>query len=73
MSMFAARRMIGGVAVVAMIALAGCVTPPKEPDFSATWPEPPPAPETGNGAIYQAGHDIALFENSVARMRACLP
>lgn len=51
----------------AVLALAGCVTPPKEPDYSATWPEPPPAPETGNGAIYQAGHDIALFENAVAR------
>ena len=49
------------------LALAGCVTPPKEPDYSATWPEPAPAPESGNGAIYQAGHDIALFENSVAR------
>src|SRR5688500_20200465 len=49
------------------LALVGCVTPPKEPDYSATWPEPPPAPETGNGAIYQVGHDIALFENSVAR------
>lgn len=52
---------------VMALALAGCVTPPKEPDYSATWPEPAPAPETGNGAIYQAGHDIALFENSVAR------
>jgi flagellar L-ring protein FlgH len=53
--------------MAAALALVGCVTPPKEPDYSATWPEPPPAPETGNGAIYQAGHDIALFENSVAR------
>src|SRR5687768_12364472 len=53
--------------LAATFALAGCVMPPKEPDYSATWPEPPPAPETGNGAIYQAGHDIALFENSVAR------
>ena len=63
------RRMFGGVmvAAVAAFALAGCVTPPKEPDYSATWPESPPPPETGNGAIYQAGHDIALFENSVAR------
>jgi flagellar L-ring protein FlgH len=49
------------------LALAGCVSPPREPDYSATWPEPPPAPETGNGAIYQVGHDVALFENSVAR------
>jgi flagellar L-ring protein precursor FlgH len=64
MTMTNVRTLILGVMA---LALAGCVTAPKEPDFSATWPEPPPAPETGNGAIYQAGHDIALFENSVAR------
>lgn len=51
----------------ALFALAGCVTPPPEPDYSATWPQPPPSPTAGNGAIYQAGHDIALFENAVAR------
>jgi flagellar L-ring protein FlgH len=62
------RQMIkAAVAITAAFALAGCVTPPKEPDYSATWPESPPPPETGNGAIYQAGHDIALFENAVAR------
>ena len=55
------------VALTAALALAGCVTPPAEPDYSATWPEPPPAAEQANGAIYQVGHDIALFENSVAR------
>lgn len=55
------------VAALGAFALAGCVTPPKEPDYSATWPEPPPTPEQANGAIYQVGHDIALFENSVAR------
>lgn len=48
-------------------ALSGCVSPPSEPDYSATWPEPPPAATAGNGAIYQAGHDVALFENAVAR------
>jgi len=61
-------QMFKVVALIAVgVTLAGCVTPPKEPDYSATWPEPAPAPEAGNGAIYQAGHDIALFENSVAR------
>ena len=53
------------IALVAM--MSGCATPPAEPDYSATWPEPPPAATQGNGAIYQAGTDIALFENSVAR------
>ncbi len=61
-------RMIRGIVVaIGALALAGCVTPPKEPDYSATWPEPPPTQEHANGAIYQVGHDIALFENAVAR------
>lgn len=55
------------VVVAAAFALGGCVTPPKEPDYSATWPEPAPTQENANGAIYQVGHDVALFENSVAR------
>jgi flagellar L-ring protein FlgH len=54
------------IALCAM-SLSACVTPPKEPDYSATWPEPPPPATQGNGAIYQAGHDVQLFENSVAR------
>jgi flagellar L-ring protein precursor FlgH len=49
------------------LALSACVTAPPEPDYSATWPEPPPLATAGNGAIYQAGHDVQLFENSVAR------
>lgn len=53
--------------LIALGALSGCVSAPPEPDFSATWPEPPPAATQGNGAIYQAGTDISLFENAVAR------
>ncbi|HLS82555.1 MAG TPA: flagellar basal body L-ring protein FlgH [Steroidobacter sp.] len=52
---------------VAALALSACVSAPPEPDYSATWPEPPPSPTLANGAIYQVGHDIALFENAVAR------
>lgn len=54
------------VTVIAL-ALAGCVTAPPEPDYTATLPDPPPSSTAGNGAIYQAGHDVALFENAVAR------
>jgi flagellar L-ring protein FlgH len=50
-----------------LLALAACVSKPREPDYSATWPEPLPTAAQANGAIYQAGHDIALFENAVAR------
>ena len=60
----AIRRVI---CVGALLALAGCVSKPSEPDYSATWPEAVPTTAQANGAIYQAGHDVALFENSVAR------
>ena len=64
MNMTNVRTLLIGVMA---FALAGCVTAPREPDYSATWPDPPPAAESANGAIYQVGHDVALFENSVAR------
>ncbi|HKW82919.1 MAG TPA: flagellar basal body L-ring protein FlgH [Burkholderiaceae bacterium] len=53
--------------VGAVLALTGCVMHPSEPDYAATWPEPLPEAAQANGAIYQAGHDVALFENAVAR------
>jgi flagellar L-ring protein precursor FlgH len=49
------------------VIFTGCVTAPPEADYSATWPEPPSSTTAGNGAIYQAGHDVALFENATAR------
>jgi flagellar L-ring protein precursor FlgH len=55
--------------VLVLAALGGCATaqrkPPKEDD-QLSWalqPEPP----ASNGAIYQVGRDVALFENPVAR------
>src|SRR5690606_16658119 len=53
--------------VIALAAMTGCVSAPQKPDESATWQEPPPMATHGNGAIYQAGTDSALFDNSVAR------
>jgi len=53
--------------VGAVLTLAGCVSAPSEPSYSATWPEPLPEAAQANGAIYQVGHDVALFENAVAR------
>ena len=62
------RKTFGRIlAAASLLALAGCVTKPHEPDYSATWPEPLPTEAQANGAIYQTGHDIALFENAVAR------
>jgi flagellar L-ring protein precursor FlgH len=55
------------IAASAFAVLAGCVSRPPEPDYTATLPEPAPTAAQANGAIYQVGHDVALFENSVAR------
>lgn len=46
---------------------AGCATPPHVENYDATYPEEPVSSSQNEGAIYQSGHDIALFENSVAR------
>jgi flagellar L-ring protein precursor FlgH len=58
-----AAALIGSAAV-----LAGCLTrPAPKPDYASTLPEEIPAVGSGNGAIYQFGHDQALFDNAVAR------
>jgi flagellar L-ring protein precursor FlgH len=50
-----------------LLALGGCATPrPESGRFAATQPEPMPPADSANGAIYQLGHDVPLFENSVA-------
>jgi flagellar L-ring protein FlgH len=54
-----------GIAVVML--LTGCASAPPAPNFDATWPEEIANEVVANGAIYQAGRDRALFENSVAR------
>jgi flagellar L-ring protein precursor FlgH len=51
----------------ALLALGACASPRAEGGrFAATQPEPMPPVEAANGAIYQVGHDVPLFENSVA-------
>jgi flagellar L-ring protein precursor FlgH len=52
--------------VPAIVALAACATPDPLQDYEPAWPEEAIAPATG-GAIYQAGHEVALFENPTAR------
>ena len=53
--------------VLILAALSACQTskPPKE-DAQLSWAMEPVAPAS-NGAIYQVGRDVALFENPVAR------
>jgi flagellar L-ring protein FlgH len=55
------------MAFISMLALAACqAAPPRIDDYTATPPEEVPAQTAHNGAIYQLGHDVPLFENSVA-------
>jgi flagellar L-ring protein precursor FlgH len=55
---------------VALALLAGCNTlaPRHDPMFAPTYPAlRPEIPQAETGAIYQAGHDLALFEDIKAR------
>lgn len=54
-------------AALAAVLLAGCAASPDDDGFGAWQPEEPVVAPAANGAIYQAGRDIALFENAVAR------
>ncbi len=58
-----ARSLLLTVAAVA----AGCVSAPDDDAFGAWQDEDPAMAPAANGAIYQAGRDVALFENAVAR------
>lgn len=52
---------------IAPVLLAGCTTrPPHVQDYLATYPEEQGATSQANGAIYQVGYDVPLFQNSVA-------
>ncbi len=51
---------------VACVAFAGCIVQPAVPDYSATWPQEPEPAQTTSGAIFSVGHDVPLFENTIA-------
>src|SRR5690606_20316019 len=60
------RFMMLAAGIAAAWLLAGCATTGSHEDFSATWPEELPRDAPANGAIYQTGYDVPLFENVVA-------
>jgi flagellar L-ring protein FlgH len=57
---------IAAVAAIVLL-LAGCSSSVPRDNYDATPPEEIPVAASGNGAIYQTGFDVPLFENSVAR------
>ncbi len=55
--------------MLALVLLSGCQSAPRKPpkeDDSLSWAQEP-VPTATNGAIYQTGRDVALFENPIAR------
>jgi len=54
------------IAIAMCLACTGCIMQPSVPDYDATWPVEPEPAATTSGAIYAVGHDVLLFENSVA-------
>jgi len=53
---------------VCVMSLAACQSlPERDPAYAAVRPVALPPVQAGNGSIYQAGHDIRLFEDSRAR------
>jgi flagellar L-ring protein precursor FlgH len=65
-SIFSNNTLALPIAVVA-IAMSACVSPPKIADYNATFPEAPEPAAASSGAIFQSGHEIPLFESSIAR------
>jgi len=65
-----ARNPIGLLGALGTILLVGCATPPKpdDPAYAPVRPIQPPRPTTVyTGSLYQAGYDMRLFEDSIAR------
>nr|PZN63309.1 MAG: flagellar basal body L-ring protein [Pseudomonadota bacterium] len=60
------RFLILAAGIAATWLLVGCAGSPYHEDYSAAWPEELPYERPANGAIFQAGYDVPLFENTVA-------
>jgi flagellar L-ring protein FlgH len=61
------RFMTLAIAVAVVLLLSACSGAPRIDNFDATMPEIVAPVASANGAIYQTGLDVPLFENSVAR------
>ena len=55
-----------GVAGIALLAGCHMLWPKPDENFAATLPEEQPQTVEVNGAIFHTGHDVPLFENTVA-------
>jgi flagellar L-ring protein precursor FlgH len=56
-----------GLIAAVLVLLSACtMAPPKDPDFAPVAPASLQPPVPANGAIYQAGYDMRLFEDNKA-------
>lgn len=62
-------KLIYAMMLVVLLPLGGCNTLPvrDDPHYAVTMPSAPPPASQRNGAIYQSGYDIALFQDNKAR------
>ncbi len=62
------RSMLALAAALALALLPGCSLMGPHPDenYAASLPEEVPVEVASNGAIFHTGHDVPLFENTVA-------
>jgi flagellar L-ring protein precursor FlgH len=61
------RSLAALAAAVLLAVLPGCSSVPRPDEkFAATLPEEEPTDVVPNGAIFHTGHDVPLFENTVA-------
>ena len=54
------------LASVLCVAFTGCIMQPSVQNYDATWPVEQEAAQTTSGAIFSVGHDVPLFENTIA-------
>jgi flagellar L-ring protein FlgH len=59
-------RLLAALACSCVLAACHTMWPKPDETYAATLPEEQPQVEEVNGAIFHAGHDVPLFENTVA-------
>lgn len=64
-------RLLIALLAASMLLVSGCTSltgpEPGEPEYRSVAPPPAPSAASRNGAIYQAGHELVLFEDVKAR------
>jgi flagellar L-ring protein FlgH len=61
------RSLSCSLALLGGASLCGCITiQSPSAQYQATWPQEPEPAATTSGAIYSVGHDVPLFENTIA-------